>query len=100
MPISTPAGMRCPYCSGPVVRLWEWGASWLECQSCGCQRPIALLARKRKVAANSSRRAPLRLPAAPKARVPTSRSRRARSRLRSPRPFAASAPGKRAGIRR
>ena len=41
MPVAEPTGIHCSYCNGLVLRHREWGACWLECESCGCQKPIA-----------------------------------------------------------
>lgn len=33
-------GEKCRWCGGQIVRLREWGASWLECDSCGHLRAL------------------------------------------------------------
>lgn len=93
-------GLHCAFCNGPVLRLWEWGASWLECQSCGCQRPIALLDRVRRRAKSARHRTSLCPAPSPETREPSRRRLRARSRARMRRPCTVVMLGNRGKVRR
>lgn len=60
MPLPEPTGIHCAICNGPILRHREWGACWLECQSCGCQKAIARAPARGLAGAPPSRPTPLR----------------------------------------
>jgi hypothetical protein len=53
-------GIHCAFCNGPIYRHREYGVSWLECQSCGCQKAIARAPARGLAVAPPSRPTPLR----------------------------------------